>query len=117
MKEVPAHIKGLVFDCDGTLADTMPLHYRGWVQAVGAHGHDFPEALFYETAGVSSVNIVKFLNERHGYNMPPEETAERKDALFEQMLHEIEPIEPVVALVHKYAGQLPMAVAFRYTNR
>jgi HAD superfamily hydrolase (TIGR01509 family) len=111
MQEIPDHIKGLVFDCDGTLADTMPLHYRCWVEAVGEYGHTMTEALFYETAGISSVNIVKLLNERHGYNMPPEQAAELKDKLFEQKLHDIEPIEPVVALVRKYAGKLPMAVA------
>ena len=45
-------MKGLVFDCDGTIADTMPLHYEAWVEALGEHGVEFPEALFYELAGI-----------------------------------------------------------------
>lgn len=111
MKEVPPQIKGLVFDCDGTLADTMPLHYESWVAALGEYGHDFSEALFYEMAGVTTERIIEILNDRHGYKVPVKEGARRKDELFEQRLHKIQPIEPVVALVHKYAGKLPMAVA------
>ena len=33
----------LLFDCDGTLADTMPAHYRGWRTVTDAHGLDFDE--------------------------------------------------------------------------
>jgi beta-phosphoglucomutase family hydrolase len=111
MTEVPPHIRGLVFDCDGTIADTMPLHYEAWVQALGAHGADFPETLFYELAGVPTHTIIELLNERHGYDMPVRETAEKKDALFVELLPRVQPIEPVVRLVKKYAGTLPMAVA------
>ena len=73
--EIPPHIRGLVFDCDGTIADTMPLHYEAWSQALREHGHDFPEALFYEMAGIPTARIIELLNERHGYTMPVEETA------------------------------------------
>ena len=111
MTEVPPHIRGLVFDCDGTIADTMPLHYEAWLMAFGEHGHDFPEALFYEMAGIPTHTIIEILNEKHGYQMPVRETAARKDALFEELIPRVRPIEPVVALVERYAGKLPMAVA------
>ena len=111
MTEVSPHIRGLVFDCDGTIADTMPLHYQAWVAAFGEHGHEFPEALFYEMAGIPTHTIIAMLNERHGYRMPVQETAAHKDALFEEMLPQVRPIKPVVKLVEQYAGKLPMAVA------
>lgn len=111
MIEVPPYIRGLVFDCDGTIADTMPLHYEAWLMAFGEHGHDFPEALFYEMAGIPTHTIIEMLNEKHGYKMPVRETAERKDAMFEALIPRVRPIEPVVALVERYAGKLPMAVA------
>jgi beta-phosphoglucomutase family hydrolase len=111
MTEVPPHIRGLVFDCDGTIADTMPLHYQAWVQALGVHEADFPETLFYELAGVPTHAIIEILNERHGYAMPVRQTAEHKDELFVRLLPRVQPIEPVVKLVKMYAGTLPMAVA------
>ena len=111
MTEVPPHIRGLVFDCDGTIADTMPLHYEAWVQAFGEHGHEFPEALFYEMAGIPTHTIIEILNEKRGHAMPVQQTAQRKDALFLALIPRVKPIEPVVSLVEKYAGRLPMAVA------
>jgi beta-phosphoglucomutase family hydrolase len=108
---IPPHIRGLIFDCDGTIADTMPLHYRAWVAALGEHGVEFPEALFYQLAGVPTDKIVQTLNERHGHHMPVKQTAEYKDSLFEQLIPQAIPIEPVVRLVRQYHGQLPMAVA------
>jgi beta-phosphoglucomutase family hydrolase len=111
MTEVPPNIRGLVFDCDGTIADTMPLHYEAWVKALREHSVEFPEALFYEMAGIPTHTIVQLLNERFGHSMPVMATAQQKDALFVELIPKTRPIEPVVALVRKYAQKLPMAVA------
>lgn len=111
MIPIPPHIRGLVFDCDGTIADTMPAHYRAWVAALGEYGVEFPEALFYEFGGMPTPRIIEILNERHGHNMPVLETAHKKEVIFEQTLHEVLPIEPVVEVIREYDGKLPMAVA------
>jgi len=100
-----------IFDCDGTLADTMPLHYKAWCAALAEHSAEFPEALFYELGGVPTEKIVEILNERHGHHMPVVETARYKETLFVQMIPEILPIEPVVAIVNECHGKKPLAVA------
>jgi beta-phosphoglucomutase family hydrolase len=102
---------GYIFDCDGTLADTMPLHYEAWRTALAEHECEFPEALFYELGGVPTEEIVRILNERHGHQMPVVETARGKEELFLKLIPKILPIEPVVALVHEYHGKKPLAVA------
>lgn len=109
--EIPAHVRGLVFDCDGTIADTMPLHYEAWVAALQEHRVEFSEAMFYELAGVPTARIIEILNERHGHAMPVQETADHKENLYQQLIPRVVPIEPVVVLVKQYAGRLPMAVA------
>lgn len=109
--EIPSHIRGLVFDCDGTIADTMPMHYRSWTKALAEHGVDLPEAGFYELAGVPTEKIIEILNERHGTKMPVRETAERKEQLYEQLIPEVAAIAPVVEIVRQFHGKLPMAVA------
>lgn len=103
--------EGYIFDCDGTLADTMPLHYRAWVAALKEHAEIFPEALFYQLAGVPTERIIEILNERHGLSLDPIETSRVKEEIYIETLPQILPIEPVVELVHKYHGTLPMAVA------
>jgi beta-phosphoglucomutase family hydrolase len=104
-------VKGLVFDCDGTIADTMPLHYESWLKALGEYGVEFPEALFYEMAGIPTARIVEILNERHGHRMPVQETADYKEELYVRLIDRVRPIEPVVRIIERYAGRMPMAVA------
>lgn len=112
MITVEPHIKGLIFDNDGTLAHTMPMHYQAWLETVRAYGGDFPEDLFYQLAGVPSDTIVALLNEKFGYTLDPAQVSEAKETTFtEKYIHQVQPIEPVVAVVYDYHGKLPMAVA------
>ncbi len=107
----PGDFAAYIFDCDGTLADTMPTHFRAWRAALGEHAEEFSEAMFYELGGVPTARIVEILNERHGFTMPVAETVEHKESLFLSMSHHIAAIEPVVALARKYHGVKPLAVA------
>jgi beta-phosphoglucomutase family hydrolase len=100
-----------IFDCDGTLGDTMPLHYTAWCAALKEQDCDFPEALFYELGGVPTERIVEILNERHGSHMPVKETARYKEELYLRGIERIAPIEPVVGIVNQVYGKLPIAVA------
>jgi HAD superfamily hydrolase (TIGR01509 family) len=67
--------------------------------------------LFYELAGMPTARIIELLNERHGHAMPVQETADRKEELYQRLIPRVAPIEPVVVLVRQFAGRLPMAVA------
>ena len=107
----PGDFSAYIFDCDGTLADTMPTHYRAWQTALGPHAANFPEAMFYELGGVPTSRIVEIMNERHGLALPVEATVEHKESIFLKLSPEIAAIEPVVAIAKSYAGKKPMAVA------
>ena len=100
-----------IFDCDGTLADTMPTHYRAWQTVLGEHARDFPEAMFYELGGTPAAQVIEMLNERHGYALPVDETVERKEKLFLELSSDVAAIEPVVSLAREWHGRKPMAVA------
>ena len=107
----PGDFAAYIFDCDGTLADTMPTHYRAWQAALGKHAEKFSEAMFYELGGTPTSRIVEILNERHGLRLPIAETVAHKEAVFLELSPEIAAIEPVVAIAKAFAGRKPMAVA------
>ena len=107
----PGDFAAYIFDCDGTLADTMPTHYRAWQTALGVHAQNFSEAMFYELGGVPTSRIVEILNERHGFNMSVIDTVAHKEALFLELSPQIAAIEPVVALAKRFHGVKPLAVA------
>lgn len=105
-------VQGLIFDSDGTLVDTMPLHYLAWHETMESANAHFPEQLFYDLAGVPSDKITMILNEKFGYQFDPQQTALKKEQLFlEKYLPQARPIEAVLAIAKAYKGRLPMAVA------
>lgn len=102
---------GVIFDCDGTLADTMPLHYRAWVETLETYNAEFAEQLFYDLGGVPTLDIVHILNERFGYSLPPVAVAHAKEERYEALLPQAEPVPQVVELVRAYHGRVPLSVA------
>jgi HAD superfamily hydrolase (TIGR01509 family) len=103
--------QGYIFDCDGTLANSMPVHYRAWAQATGEYGGQMREDLFYELGGVPTREIVKILNEKYGTNMDPETVATRKEAIYIESIGSIQPIPEVAAFARRVAAFARVAVA------
>ncbi len=90
----------------------MPLHFRAWTRIVGELGGTFPETLFYATGGKPTVQILEMLRDEHGLTVGDvQRTAERKEAYFLEMIHEVKPIEPVVQFARQHHGIKPLAVA------
>jgi beta-phosphoglucomutase family hydrolase len=104
-------IKGIIFDCDGTLADTMPLHWKAWQRVTSKHGLHFPEDRFYSLGGVPTRDILKMLCEEQGKQLDHLELAHEKELAYLPSLPEVRPIEVVVAVAEANHGKLPMAVA------
>lgn len=104
-------IKGIIFDCDGTLADTMPLHWKAWQTVTGKHGLHFPEDRFYSLGGVPTRDIIKMLCEEQGKQLDHLALAHEKELAYLPSLPEVRPIEVVVAVAEANHGKLPMAVA------
>jgi HAD superfamily hydrolase (TIGR01509 family) len=103
--------EGYIFDCDGTLADSMPIHYLAWKKAVGEAGGQFPEDLFYSLGGVPSRQIVTLLNEKFGSQMDPEALSTLKEEYYVDLLTEVTPIEEVVRFAREVALFSKVAVA------
>jgi HAD superfamily hydrolase (TIGR01509 family) len=103
--------EALIFDCDGTLADTMPAHHAAWQTILGALGTSFPVAQFYALAGVPTRLIARQIAAEHGLTIDPDELARRKEAAYIDSMPAVLPIEKVVAVARAARGQLPMAVA------
>ena len=104
-------IRGIIFDCDGTLADTMPLHWRAWCSVTKRYGLHFPEDRFYAYGGVPSRDIFKILSEEQGVPLDPIEASREKEEAFMPLLPTVTSIEPVVQIARDHHGKIPLAVA------
>jgi beta-phosphoglucomutase family hydrolase len=114
LPELPDHpFRGYIFDCDGTLVDSMPLHYVAWVEALRLNEapFDFTEEVFYRHAGVREQDVVTILNGEYDSSVDPDSVAHMKAKIFTQSIPKVEAIQPVVELVRKVHGEAPLSVA------
>lgn len=102
--------KGLIFDLDGTLADTMPIHYIAWRNAAAKYGIDFTTQLFSDLAGIPLYPTVERLNLLFNKSIDPIEMGDLKEEEFEKNMHLTPEIKVVTDLVRKYHGKIKMSV-------
>jgi HAD superfamily hydrolase (TIGR01509 family) len=110
LKLPPGTFKAYLFDCDGTIADSMPLHYVAWNRALSEWNCEFREELFYAWGGMPLADIVSALNTRHGLNMPLEGVASRKEQLYFEILPQLKAVPEVLEHIEASHGQIPFAV-------
>ena len=99
-----------LFDCDGTITDSMPLHYLAWQGAFAEYGAVFTEDRFYEWGGRPAADIIVDLNAEQGLAMPVDAVTERHGRLFLGMLPEVEAVPSVVEHILEAYGRVPFAV-------
>jgi HAD superfamily hydrolase (TIGR01509 family) len=108
---IPAgDFRAYLFDCDGTVADSMPLHYIAWTKALAEWNCPFDEDLFYAWGGKPPIEIISTLNKMHGLNMPAAIAAEHKENFYFELLPALKPVPEVVEIIHADQGLLPFAV-------
>jgi beta-phosphoglucomutase-like phosphatase (HAD superfamily) len=92
----PGPFRAYLFDCDGTIADSMPLHYIAWKKALAEWNCAFDEDLFYSWGGKPVDVIISTLNELNGLNMPVEAVGKRKESLYFELLPQLKAIPEVL---------------------
>lgn len=108
---VEGDFDGLIFDMDGTLVDTMPVHFRAWQAELGEHGMFILEEEFNTLGGMPAVEIARMLVGRFGLALDPVEISLSKEARYMELLTEVVVIEDTVNIVRTWHGRVPMAVA------
>lgn len=105
--------EAVIFDCDGTLVDSMPAHFDAWCEALATFGAGgvFKEDVFFAMGGRPTKDIVVDLNSEYNLRLDPDEVALAKREAFLGKLGEIEFIDEVADFARSLRGRVPMAVA------
>jgi beta-phosphoglucomutase family hydrolase len=110
--DIKPGIKGLIFDLDGTLADTMPYHFKGWKIACNKYGADIDTAFLRKHTGSSGWTIANEIIKLYKLNgnVTIDQLIDEKLIEYNKYQHLVKPIPPVVDIVKKYYEILPMSV-------
>ncbi len=99
-----------LFDCDGTIVDSMPLHYVAWSKALGELNCPFTEERFYLWGGMPIVEIIERLSTEYGIEMPVKNVAVRKEELYYEHLPNLKAVPEVLEHIEREHGRIPFAV-------
>lgn len=102
--------KAYLFDCDGTIVDSMPLHYVAWKKVLGEWNCEFAEELFYAWGGMPVTEIIAMLNRLQGLEMPVEQVQARKEQMYFDILHTLKAVPEVLEHIELSHGRIPFAV-------
>ena len=108
--DIYSETKAFIFDLDGTLADTMPLHFEAWTKTAEIMNLEFSLDFLKSCAGMPSYKIINLLNEKNNHSIDPQEFSTLKEEYFTKEMHRIKKITAVTDLVYKHHGKIPMAV-------
>ncbi|MCB1825036.1 MAG: HAD-IA family hydrolase [Candidatus Competibacteraceae bacterium] len=108
--KVPVWVRGLIFDCDGTLADTLPAHYAAWEETFAALGLACPLEFLIRHNGKPTALIVALYNVEFDRHIDVARFTADKERRTLARLRRVRPMEPVAALARHYHGRMPMAV-------
>jgi beta-phosphoglucomutase family hydrolase len=112
--EIPhGEFAGYIFDLDGTLVDTMPLHYRAWDVAMRKVGLSAPldEELFYSLGGVPTKRVAELIAAHYGLTVDPHAVFDHKESLFSELQKDAKLIEPVVEIARRMSLTHPVSIA------
>jgi beta-phosphoglucomutase family hydrolase len=102
--------RAYLFDCDGTIADSMPLHYNAWKAVLADWNCEYPEEVFYSWGGKPVRKIIEDLNKINGLQMPVEDVATRKEGLYLAQIPQLKAIPEVLEHIEAEHGRIPFAV-------
>jgi len=110
MIKVLENIKALIFDCDGTLVDSMPLHFEAWEETFSAYRRSYPHDFIDGHKGMTVVEVIRQYNKVYNDDIDAEQFAAEKEKRVKEKLLHVKPIIPVAEVINMYKGILPMAV-------
>lgn len=110
MIEIPKQAKALIFDLDGTVANTMQNHFTSWRKAILPYGIDFNAELFMQLTGMPRIATIEKLNELFGTKMDPLKVGTIKETHFKKLANLTQEISVVADVVRKYHTVLPISI-------
>ncbi len=115
--QVDPNAKGLIFDLDGTLSDSLPVHLATWNKVGSSIGFVFDERLVHELTGMPTIAFARRIIEENGLQVSPGKLVKMKQEAFWDSVHLVRPIDQVVGIVRAYHGKLPMSVGTGASRR
>ncbi len=102
--------KALIFDLDGTLSDSLPVHVETWNKVGEKYGFKFDPVIVFEMTGRPTIEFAQRIVDQYHLEEKPEVIVKLKQQSFWDLAYRLQPVPEVIEIVERYHGRLPMAV-------
>jgi beta-phosphoglucomutase family hydrolase len=102
--------RALIFDLDGTLSNSLPVHMSTWNKVGEVYGFKFDPQIMVKMTGRATIEFARHIVERYGLSADPVEIVKLKQQTFWDLAQLIQPVHEIISIVKEYHGKLPMAV-------
>lgn len=103
--------KALIFDCDGTLANTLPVHFQTWVVSLRAVGADISKEWYYKYCGTSGEEMLQILKDEFGYQFDSQSIIIERQKHYKSLINTVKEVQAVAEVARSHYKKVPMAVA------
>lgn len=108
--EIHPQAKALIFDLDGTLSDSLPVHIASWHVVCEKLNCTFDERILVEMTGMPTLSFAQRIKNENGLKQDAEAIVVMKQQEFWRNINNIKPHELVIDLMKSAYGKIPMAV-------
>ena len=108
--KIQPKVKALIFDLDGTISDSLPVHLATWNKLGEEYGFTFDPNILHEMTGRPTIEFAVRVVEQYGLTVKPEKLVKQKQESFWELANLLKPVDEVVSIVKSSYGKLPMAV-------
>ena len=115
--KVHPEAKGLIFDLDGTLSNSLPVHMTTWNRIGEKYGFQFDPNILAEMTGRPTLEFAQLIVDKYKIPVTPEDIVRMKQTSFWDLSHLLQPVPEVVSIVKEFHGKLPMAVGTGASRR
>lgn len=103
---------GLIFDCDGTLVDSLPAYASAWRAAFAESGKVMDTAWHTARCGLCETQLMTHFEHTHQVTLDrPRVVATMRRHYLANLSQQVCEITQVTAIARRFAGVKPMAVA------
>lgn len=108
--EIHPSAKALIFDLDGTLSDSLPVHIASWHSVCEKLNCTFDERILVEMTGAPTISFAERIKREQNLEIDAEELVEMKQKEFWKNVNQVKPHGAVIDLMKNAHGKIPMAV-------
>ena len=108
--EIQPGAKALIFDLDGTLADSIPIHIECWDQTCKTFNYQFPVEVMIRMTGMPTRRFAEYIKKDSGCSLSVDEIMKLKQMNFRKLVHTIKPVEKMANFVKEHHGKIPMSI-------